>query len=82
MSETLSLDAVEALDQLPLDRVAYVHLVDGVERGDLYHDTQPVLEHSLDAEFDTLFDAYAREQPLRSGDASDAAERGATRTTR
>ena len=60
----LSTDAVEARDQLPPDRVAYVHVAGGMERGGLYHDTQPVLEQSLGAEFDTLFDAYAREQPL------------------
>jgi uncharacterized protein len=32
-------DAVGALDELPLDRIAYVHLAGGVSRDGLYHDT-------------------------------------------
>ena len=32
-------DPVAALDELPLDRVAYVHVAGGVERGGLYRDT-------------------------------------------
>jgi uncharacterized protein (UPF0276 family) len=32
-------DALDFLDRLPLERVAYVHVAGGVERGGLYHDT-------------------------------------------
>lgn len=32
-------DAVELLDQLPLDRIAYVHVAGGIERDGIYHDT-------------------------------------------
>lgn len=32
-------DALAVLDALPLDRIAYVHVAGGVERGGLYHDT-------------------------------------------
>jgi uncharacterized protein len=32
-------DPVAVLDCLPLDRIAYVHVAGGVERGGLYHDT-------------------------------------------
>jgi uncharacterized protein len=35
----LALGAVEALDELPLDHVAYLHVAGGVEAGGLYHDT-------------------------------------------
>ncbi|MBL7256729.1 DUF692 domain-containing protein [Paractinoplanes lichenicola] len=43
-------DPLELLDQLPLDRVAYVHVAGGAEHQGLYHDThtdavpQPVLD--------------------------------------
>jgi uncharacterized protein len=33
------LDPAAFLDRLPLDRLAYVHVAGGVERGGLYHDT-------------------------------------------
>ncbi|HKP85251.1 MAG TPA: DUF692 domain-containing protein [Blastocatellia bacterium] len=33
------LDAIEFLDRLPLDRLAYVHIAGGVTRAGLYHDT-------------------------------------------
>jgi hypothetical protein len=32
-------DPVEFLDRIPLERIAYVHVAGGVERGGLYHDT-------------------------------------------
>ena len=32
-------DALEFLDQLPLERIAYVHVAGGVERDGVYHDT-------------------------------------------
>lgn len=35
----LGLSAMDALDELPLDEVAYVHVAGGVERDGLYHDT-------------------------------------------
>lgn len=35
----LALSARDALDELPLDHVAYVHVAGGVERDGLYHDT-------------------------------------------
>jgi len=35
----LGLSAVEALDELPLDHLAYVHIAGGVVRDGLYHDT-------------------------------------------
>lgn len=33
------IDPLAFIDALPLDRIAYVHVAGGVERGDLYHDT-------------------------------------------
>jgi uncharacterized protein (UPF0276 family) len=32
-------DPVAFLDRLPLERIAYVHIAGGLQRGDLYHDT-------------------------------------------
>ena len=32
-------DALEFFDQLPLDRIAYVHVAGGIERDGVYHDT-------------------------------------------
>ncbi len=32
-------DALEFFGQLPLDRIAYVHVAGGIERGGVYHDT-------------------------------------------
>ena len=32
-------DPLEYLDRLPLERLAYVHVAGGVERGGLYHDS-------------------------------------------
>ena len=32
-------DAVDLLDQLPLDRIAYVHVAGGIDRDGIYHDT-------------------------------------------
>ena len=43
-------DALAFLDRLPLERIAYVHVGVGVERGGLYHDTHadPVQPGVLD----------------------------------
>ncbi|GAB3188484.1 hypothetical protein FHX75_115 [Micromonospora palomenae] len=43
-------DALALLDRLPLDRVAYVHVAGGAERGGFYHDTHtdPVPPEVLD----------------------------------
>jgi len=34
-----NLDAIEYLDRLPLDRIAYAHIAGGIRRDGLYHDT-------------------------------------------
>jgi uncharacterized protein (UPF0276 family) len=46
----LSLGAMAALDELPLGRVAYLHVAGGVEHGGLYHDThtRPVCPAVID----------------------------------
>lgn len=52
------LDPLAYLDTLPLERLAYVHLGGGVERGGVYHDTHA---HSLDpSALDLLEELAAR----------------------
>jgi len=51
-------DAVEFLDRIPLERVAYVHIAGGIERDGLYHDTHG---HSVPAPvLDLLAELSAR----------------------
>jgi uncharacterized protein (UPF0276 family) len=38
-SRNHNFDPLTFLDQIPLDRIAYVHIAGGTTRGDLYHDT-------------------------------------------
>ncbi|GHF18395.1 hypothetical protein GCM10017786_60180 [Amycolatopsis deserti] len=49
-ARNLGADAVEFLDEVPLERVAYVHVAGGIEVDGLYHDTHthPVLPEVLD----------------------------------
>lgn len=49
-ARNLGTDPVRLLDELPLERLAYVHIAGGVERDGLYHDTHahPVLPEVLD----------------------------------
>lgn len=48
-ARNLGTDPVRLLDELPLERLAYVHIAGGVERDGLYHDTHahPVLPEVL-----------------------------------
>lgn len=57
----LGLSAVEALDRLPLSKLAYVHVAGGEEHGGLWHDTHtaPV----PDAVLDILTELCARTTP-------------------
>jgi uncharacterized protein (UPF0276 family) len=51
-------DPVEFLDRIPLERIAYVHVAGGVQRGTLYHDTHT---HDVPAVvFDLLAELCAR----------------------
>lgn len=51
-------DAIEFLDRLPLDRLAYVHIAGGITRAGLYHDTHA---HKIPAgAFDILEELCAR----------------------
>jgi uncharacterized protein (UPF0276 family) len=51
-------DAIEFLDRLPLDRLAYVHIAGGITKAGLYHDTHA---HSIPAgAFDLLEELCAR----------------------
>jgi uncharacterized protein (UPF0276 family) len=49
-SRNVGTDPVSFLDDIPLDRLAYVHVAGGVERNGVYHDTHahPVLPEVLD----------------------------------
>jgi uncharacterized protein (UPF0276 family) len=51
-------DAIELLDRLPLDRLAYVHIAGGITKAGLYHDTHA---HKIPAgAFDLLEELCAR----------------------
>ncbi|MGA9771102.1 MAG: DUF692 domain-containing protein [Blastocatellia bacterium] len=55
-------DAVEFLDRLPLDRLAYVHIAGGITKAGLYHDTHA---HNIPAgAFDLLEELCARVDTL------------------
>ncbi|MFL6215660.1 MAG: DUF692 domain-containing protein [Blastocatellia bacterium] len=54
-------DALDYLDSLPLERLAYVHIAGGIARGHLYHDTHA---HGVQAgAIDLLEQLCARVQP-------------------
>jgi uncharacterized protein (UPF0276 family) len=49
-ARNVGVDPRAFLDEIPLERLAYVHVAGGVERGGLYHDTHahPVLPAVLE----------------------------------
>lgn len=60
-ARNLGHDPARLLDELPLERIAYVHVAGGVERDGLYHDTHA---HPVPPEvFDLLGELRARTRP-------------------
>jgi uncharacterized protein (UPF0276 family) len=53
-SRNLGSDPIAFLDALPLERLAYVHIAGGIERGGLYHDTHA---HAVPGEVLDLLEA-------------------------